>query len=149
MAVTDTIRLRNHRRLIAQLDVRISSRAFAGSTLDVLYNEDGLADLDEAAREPLLAFAGDFLDCGCAPFCGHPERKFVRYLLALREDGFDPEEIVAIMGDDYNLTAYPGDILSFLDEAVRRLEALEALADVDGKGAYRTEVARRRRALEG
>jgi len=36
------------------------------------------------------------------------------------------------MGDDYMLYAYPGDILSFLDQGVRTLEATEELAKVDG-----------------
>jgi superfamily II helicase len=31
------------------------------------------------------------------------------------------------------LYAYPGDVLSFLDDAVRTLEAVEELADVDGR----------------
>jgi superfamily II helicase len=35
------------------------------------------------------------------------------------------------MGDDYMLYAYPGDVLSFLDDSVRTLEAVEALADVE------------------
>jgi len=37
------------------------------------------------------------------------------------------------MGDEYMLYAYPGDVLSFLDDSVRTLEAAEALADVDGR----------------
>jgi superfamily II helicase len=45
------------------------------------------------------------------------------------------------MGDDYMLYAYPGDVLSFLDQAVRNLEAVEALADVEGN----REMARRAR----
>jgi superfamily II helicase len=37
------------------------------------------------------------------------------------------------MGDDYMLYAYPGDVRSFLDGAVRSLEATAALADVDDR----------------
>lgn len=118
---------------MSQLDVRIPRRAFAGSTLDVLFSAEGLADLDDATQSQVLAFAEDFLDCGCenAPFCRHPERKFARYLLDLRAEGFDPEDIVDVMGADYGLTAYPADILSFLDDAARRLEAIESLANVE------------------
>lgn len=151
MAITDKIYLRNHRQLVSQLDVRIPRRVFAGSTLDVLYAGDGLADLDDATREPVLDFAEDFLACGCqnAPFCGHPERTFVRYLVDLRADGFTPEEIVEVMGAEYNLTAYSGDILSFLDESVRRLEAIEALAQVEDAEEQRARARSLRHRLEG
>lgn len=151
MAITDKVYIRNHRQLVSQLDVRIPRRVFAGSTLDVLYAGDGLSELNDATREPVLDFAADFLDCGCdnAPFCGHPERSFITYILDLRVDGFEPREIVDIMGADYNLTAYRGDILSFLDEAVRRLEAIEALARVEGAHEQQQQVSAFRQALEG
>jgi len=37
-----------------------------------------------------------------------------------------------VMSDDYMLYAYPGDVLSFLDQSVRTLEAVESLAEVEG-----------------
>lgn len=151
MAFTDKVYLRYHRQLISQLDVRIPRRAFAGSTLDVIFEGDGLAELDDATREPILAFAEEFLDCGCdgAPFCGHPERGFVQYVLELRADGFDPATIVEIMESEYALTAYPADVLTFLDEAARRLEAVESLAAVEGRPDQQDAVQDARRELEG
>jgi superfamily II helicase len=97
----------------------------------------------------VLGFATDFLDCDCQsnPHCGHPERKFVRYLLELREQGLGPEAIVDAMGADYMLYAYPGDVLSFLDDAVRTLEAAEELAEVDGREEAAREAGDARRRL--
>jgi superfamily II helicase len=97
----------------------------------------------------VLDFAEDFLDCDCEanPHCGHPEEKFVRYLLELREQGLGPDAIVDVMGDDYMLYAYPGDVLSFLDQSVRTLEAAEALADVDGRPEEAAAVRRLRQGL--
>jgi len=135
VAVTDRIYVENHRRLAAQLETSFPKSAFAGATLDVLFTGDGIAKLDDAARDRVLSFAEDFLDCDCQahPHCGHPERKFVGYLLALRARGLGPEAIVDVMGDDYMLYAYPGDVLTFLDDSVRTLEAIEELADVEGE----------------
>lgn len=101
--------------------------------MDLLYTGDNLEQLDEAIRERVLDFAADFLDCDCDtnPYCGHPERKFIRYLLELRAQGLGPEAIVDVMTDEYMVYAYPGDILSFLDDAVRTLDAVEALAAVE------------------
>jgi len=134
VAITDKIYVKNHRQLASQLETSIPKSAFAGATLDLLFQGENLAKLDDATRDRVLDFAEDFMDCDCEanPHCGHPEQKSVRYLLELREQGLGPDAIVDVMGDDYMLYAYPGDILSFLDDSVRTLEAVEALADVEG-----------------
>jgi superfamily II helicase len=134
VAITDKIYVKNHRQLASQLDASIPKGAFKGATLEILFQGEGLGTLDDATRERVLEFAEDFLACDCEanPHCGHPEETFLRYLLELREDGLGPEAIVAVMGEDYMLYAYPGDVRSFLDDAVRTLEATAALAAVDG-----------------
>ncbi|MFB6302342.1 MAG: DUF5814 domain-containing protein [Haloferacaceae archaeon] len=142
MAITDRIYLKNHRQIASQLETSIPKGAFHGATIEALYGGDGLAALDDATRERLLAFAEDFLDCQEEElYAGYPERAFVRYLLELRAEGLGPEAIVDVMGDDYMLYAYPGDVRSFLDEAVRTLEAVERLAAVEDE----TDVERRAR----
>jgi superfamily II helicase len=115
----------------------------------VLYSGEGLAQVDDATRERLLDFAEDFLDCDDPDdiYTGYPERMFVRYLLELRAEGLGPEGIVDVMGDEYMLYAYPGDVLSFLDQAVRTLEAVEALADVEGESEVAAEAAETVRTL--
>ncbi len=148
MAVTDKIYVKNHRQLASQLEVSFPKNAFSGATLDLLFQGD-LEKLDEANRERVLDFAQDFLDCTCEsnPYCGHPERKFIEYLLDLRAQGLDPESIVGVMTDDYILYAYPGDIYSFLDDAVRTLEAVEDIARVDGQAESERRAAQRKREL--
>ncbi len=145
MAITDKIYVKNHRQLASQLETSIPKGAFKGATLDVLFQGSGLEKLDDASQERVLDFASDFLDCDCDtnPYCGCPERKFVGYLLDLRAQGLGPDAIVDVMGDDYMLYAYPGDVLSFLDDAVRTLEAAEALARVDGADGEEIAGARR------
>ncbi|WP_255151065.1 DUF5814 domain-containing protein [Halorarius halobius] len=134
MAITDKIYVKNHRQIASQLETNFPKSAFSGATLDMLFRGENLAKLDDATQDRVLDFATDFLDCNCEsnPHCGHPERKFIRYLLDLRAQGLGPDAIVDVMGDDYLLYAYPGDVLSFLDDSVRSLEAIEELADVDG-----------------
>ena len=133
MAITDKIYVKNHRQLVSQVETSFPKGAFKGATLDILFQGEGLSKLDDATRDRVLDFAEDFLDCDCeaSPHCGCPERKFVRYLLELREEGLGPDAIVDVMGDDYMLYAYPGDVLSFLDSSVRTLEAVETLAEVE------------------
>ena len=141
MAITDKIYVKNHRQIASQLETNIPKGAFSGATLDLLFQGENLAKLDETTQDRVLDFAEDFMDCDCQanPHCGHPQEKFIAYLLELREQGLGPDAIVDVMGDDYMLYAYPGDILSFLDDSVRTLEAVESLADVEGN----QEMARR------
>jgi superfamily II helicase len=142
VAITDKIYIKNHRQLVSQLETSIPKSAFAGATLDLLFSGEQLTKLDEATQERVLEFATDFLDCGCRsnPHCGHPQVKFMRYLLELREQGLGPDAIVDVMGQDYMLFAYPGDVLSFLDDSVRTLEAAEQLAAVDGHTEKAAEI---------
>jgi superfamily II helicase len=151
VAITDKIYVKNHRQLASQLETSIPKGAFKGATLDLLFQGEGLEKLDEASRERVLEFAQDFLDCGCDtnPYCGHPERKFMRYLLELRAGGLGPEAIVDVMSDDYMVYAYPGDVLSFLDDSVRTLEAIEALAGVDGNDEAERVASEKKRELSG
>ena len=150
MAITDKIYVKNHRQLSAQLETNIPKGAFKGATLDLLYQGDGLESLDDATRERVLDFAEDFLDCDCSnnPYCGCPEEKFVQYLLELRAQGFGPDAIVDVMTDDYMLYAYPGDVLSFLDDSVRTLEAVESLAAVESDDEAQRRARETRQDLE-
>jgi superfamily II helicase len=151
VAITDKIYLKNHRQIVSQLDTAIPKGAFKGATIELLYSGEGLSKVDDATRDRLLDFAGDFLDCEDEDqlYTGYPERQFIRYLLELREQGMSPDDIVHVMGDDYMLYAYPGDVLSFLDQAVRTLEAAETLAEVDGNRTAARRVREVKRALSG
>lgn len=150
VALTDKIRLRHHRRISSQLDKRIPRRVFSGATLDILFTGEDVEKLDDATRSQILSFATDFIDCGCegSPHCGHPERAFLRHILELRESGFSPEEIVDAMGAEYGVTAYAGDVLTFLDEAVRQLDAMEELAAVERNIRMEEQARSRRHQLE-
>jgi superfamily II helicase len=149
VAITDKIYVKNHRQLASQMETSFPKSAFSGATLDILFSGDGIAKLDSASRDRVLEFAEAFLDCDCQghPHCGCPEEKFAAYLLELRAQGLGPDAIVDVMGDEYMLYAYPGDVLSFLDDSVRTLEAAERLANVDGRPETANEISGRKREL--
>ena len=151
MAFTDKIYVKNHRQLASQLETNVPKGAFAGATLDMLFTGDGLSKLDSTTRDRILDFAEDFLDCDCQsnPYCGCAERKFVRYVLELRAQGLGPGAIVDVMTDDYMVYAYAGDVRSFLDDAVRKLEAVETLADVEDNAEMSAKARRARDQLSG
>lgn len=132
MTIADRVVLKDAAALGRRMDRSLPSRAFHGATLDALYEGAALEHLDDATADRLRRFVTECMDCGCddAPFCGHPERRFVERLLRLRRDGLSPSAIVGRIERDYHLTVDEGDLLDFLDDAVRAAEAVEGYADV-------------------
>jgi len=102
VAITDKIYVKNHQQIASQIETSFPKSAFSGATMDMLFRGEALPKLDETTRDRALDFAEDFMDCDCEanPHCGHPEEKFVRHLLELRESGMGPDAIVDVMGDD-------------------------------------------------
>ncbi len=150
MSLTEKVYVIDHHRIGRQIGRSIPRAAFAGATLDHLYTGDGLDQLEPTARDRVIEFNQDFLDCNCRskPYCGHPQEKFARWILDERLAGKEPDEIIDAMRDAYGVYVYNGDLLSFLDDAIRRLDALADLAAVEGAGAYAEHVTATRRGLE-
>ncbi len=48
-------------------------------------------------------------------------------------DGKSPSEIIDEFSEKYGMYAYQGDLVNYLDQVVRYLEAIEAIALVFGK----------------
>ncbi len=133
MTITERVYLKNHSQICAQMGVRVPKKVFSGATLDLLFTGE-IEKIDQAFRPYIYAFAKDFLDCDCEsnPYCEHPERKFMKYILRLRGEKRSPKEIVKKMEEDYMIYAYPSDLVTFLDDSIRTLEVLEAMADTMG-----------------
>lgn len=150
MSLTEKVYLEDHHRISRQLGRSIPRAAFAGATLDHLFTGEGLETLDPRIRDQVVAFNRDFLDCHCRsnPYCGHPQEKFARWILNERLEGKDPATIIEAMGDAYGLFVYHGDLISFLDDAIRLLDALADLAAVEGADDYAEQVTAVRGGLE-
>lgn len=150
MSLVEKVYVADHHRIGRQLGRSIPRAAFAGATLDHLFTGDGLDALEPTTRDRVIAFNQDFLDCGCQsrPYCGHPQEKFARWLLEERLAGREPDELIDAMRDAYGLYAYHGDLIAFLDDAIRTLEAYGDLAAVEGAEDYANEVFAVRRGLE-
>jgi superfamily II helicase len=151
VAITDRVYIKNARRLSSRMDRNMPRNVFSGAALDILYNTDEVEKVDAATRDQLIDFITDFLDCDCddAPYCGCPERRFVRYLIELRREGMSPSSIVESLEAEYGLYAYEGDVLDFLDSSVRSLEAIEEVADTLAEYETRDEARRVRDEVVG
>ncbi|MDM7933767.1 MAG: DUF5814 domain-containing protein, partial [Methanothrix sp.] len=137
-------------RVSAALRVQISERALHGSFLDLIGSAD-LKDLERHLQRYCLDFARDFLRCTCkdAPYCGCPEREVSRRILELRAEGRSPAQIIEHFSDSYGMYAYEGDLINYLDQVVRLLEAIGAVAEVLGGAKAAQEAAEMRGRIEG
>lgn len=137
-------------RISTKLHMQISQRALHGSFLDLLSSAD-LRELDNKLQRYCMDFSRDFLRCTCkeSPYCGCVQKSISLRILGLREEGKSPEEIIDHFSDRYGMYAYQGDLINWLDQMVRYLEAIEAVARVLGREAAAKEAAERKARVEG
>ncbi|WP_338097046.1 DUF5814 domain-containing protein [Methanolapillus ohkumae] len=112
------------------LRMNLPSRVFQGAFMDIIFDGSNLKDVSPKYQKLLLNFAADMFVCSCAesPYCGCAERKFSEKIILLRTKGLEPIEIIRKLEDDYGISAYAGDVFSYLEDAVRNLEAIELIA---------------------
>lgn len=137
-------------RISVTLRMQISQRALHGSFLDLLSSAE-LNDLERKIQRQCMDFSKDFLRCTCrdAPYCGCTAQNISLKILDLRAEGKSPAEIIDDFSDRYGMYAYQGDLINYLDQVVRYLEAIEAVAKVLGKNEAAKEAGEMRRKVEG
>ncbi len=146
----DAVYFRSVDRLSKVIGITVPSRVFSPSSLDIAFSGDAIAKMDHAMRDQFLEFSTDFLDCVCDdnPFCGCPEQKFSKKLVAYRLQDKDPHEIARAIASDYNLSAFEGDILGYLDRTVRNLDAVHEIARIERLNAPAAEARLLREGVE-
>ncbi len=146
----EDIYLKQAERISTVLKMRISQRAFHGSYLDLLSSPE-LRSLERSIQKECLSFAKDFMRCKCmdSPYCGCPQKKSSLRILELRAEGKSPGEIIDEFSDRYGMYAYQGDLINYLDQMVRYLEAIEAIARVLGKADVAKEAGEMKKGIEG
>ncbi|MCK9440578.1 MAG: DUF5814 domain-containing protein [Methanothrix sp.] len=137
-------------RISIKLHMQISQRALHGSFLDLLSSAD-LRELDNKLQRYCMDFSRDFLRCTCkeSPYCGCVQKSISLRILDLRAEGKSPDGIIESFSDRYGMYAYQGDLINWLDQMVRYLEAIESVARVLGKEAAAREAAERKKRVVG
>ena len=127
------------RRLKSQLDIEVDT-LFSGTCLEALRtNEVGL--------NVLIAFF--VCDCKENPYCDHPKWDISRTICELRMKGFSPSRISKTFRQEYGLLLYPGDVFSYLDALVHKIEAVERIAAVSKKKGVVHKAKVLKKAIEG
>ena len=107
-------------RLKSQLEIEVDT-LFSGTCIEALTtHEVGL---------PLLV---EFFACDCkgSPYCDHPRYNISERICELRIKGLSPFNISKTFRQEYKLLLYPGDVFSYLDAVIHKIEAVERIAGV-------------------
>jgi helicase len=133
------------------LRINLPSRVFQGAFLDIIFDGTVLRDVSPKYQKLLLNFGTDMFVCSCkeSPYCGCAERKFSEKVLLLRMKGLEPIAIIRELESEYGITAYVGDVFSYLEDAVRNLEAVELIAKTMKKEGLAKEAKELRAKIRG
>ncbi len=144
--------LNNVQRYARALGANLSPNVFSGGNLEMLFsgNGDELTRLDQKELDSVLSFSVTFVTCDCesSPFCGCPERNFSRWIIDQRVEGLEPKAIVERMST-FGVHAYSGDIINYLDQVVRIMESIEAIAAIFNRKDLARRAAYVRARVEG
>ncbi|MDH7593497.1 MAG: DUF5814 domain-containing protein [Methanomicrobiales archaeon] len=144
-------RFRESRKIERALGYRIPDTAFHPAFLEAISTRLRYERLEDQLREQLLEFSREFLSCSCSdnPFCACPEKRFIRKLFELREEGLDHHQIHEHLLYEYGIDMYPADILSFLEESIHLLEAIRDIARLDNRASLMKDAERHIRQISG
>jgi helicase len=120
------------------LGTDLPARVF-GAGLDIVFSANGMSKLKENVKRTMLDFAREFMACRCkdSPYCGCAQKKFSVRVIELCAQGLSPEKIITELTKQYGVYAYAGDVLNYLDQSARTLEAVELIAGIYGKKELR------------
>ncbi len=146
----DAVYFRYAAQLSDALGTNIPTRVF-GAGLDIVFSSEGFSRLKENLHRNLLDFARDFMVCKCkdAPYCDCAEKKFSAHVIELCAEGLSPDQIIAELTREYGVYAYGGDVLNYLDQVARALEAVELIARIYGKEELSEKARELRERMEG
>lgn len=150
LGTIDSVYFRYASQLSDALGTDIPTRVF-GAGLDIVFSADGMSKLKENVKRTMLDFAREFMACTCkdSPYCGCAEKKFSRRVIELCAEGHSPEGIIEELTKQYGVYAYAGDVLGYLDQAARTLEAVELIAGIFGKRELGEKARGLREGMEG
>jgi helicase len=123
------------------MPTRLFSGIFTDLT-DVSKPKSGAARLPKWVFELFGKWATVFFNCGCKdyPECDHGRVALGRWIVDQRKEGLNPSGIAQELHKKYELWAYPGDILSWLDSLIHNLQAVKRIASVAGKTDLDVEI---------
>ncbi len=119
------------RELESAVRGRISSNVFSSSFASILEELDKvIPELSPNSAERLFTIYQEFFMCGEDDCTEYAMERVGNLIIELRRNGKHPTQIAEHFRKVYGLIVYPGDVFTWLDGIVRKLEAVERIARV-------------------
>ncbi len=110
---------------------RISANVFSPSFASILDELDKvIPELSPNAAERLFTLYQDFFMCPEEECTDYAMERVSNLIIELRRSGKHPTQIAEHFRKVYGLIVYPGDVFTWLDGIVRKIEAVERIARV-------------------
>ncbi len=128
---------------------RISSNVFSPSFASILDELDRvIPELSPNAAERLFTLYQEFFMCDEEDCTEYAMERVGNVIIELRRGGKHPTQIAEHFRKVYGLVVYPGDVFTWLDGIVRKLEAVERIAKVFGVRKAENEAKLLKREIE-
>ena len=119
------------RELESAVRGRLSANVFSPSFSSILEELDKvIPELSPNSAERLFTIYQEFFMCGEDDCTDHAIERVSDMIIELRRSGKHPTQIADHFRKVYGLIVYPGDVFTWLDGIVRKLEAIERIAMV-------------------
>jgi helicase len=125
-------------RLKSQLEIEVDT-LFSGTCIEALTTH-------EVGIPLLVAFFA--CECKDTPYCDHPQWNISREICLLRMKGWSPRRICKHFRQEFGLLLYAGDVFSYLDTIIHKLEAIERIARVFNRDNVVQRVVRLKKGIE-
>ncbi len=128
-------------RLQSEIDsafkTHMPTRIFSGVFSDITNMKDpksGATKLPKWVFKVMSKWLSTFFNCKCKDFpeCDHGKIALGRWIAERRREGLNPTGISKRLHEEFELWAYPGDILSWLDTLIHHLNAVKRIVTVGG-----------------
>ena len=121
-----------HGELEQTTKAKMSTRLFNDGIVDAIITGSTKGKWTKSFSNKVKIWLDTLFSCGCRsiPYCNHPATKISEILRDYRINGLNPNQISNQIKIEYNLTAYPGDVYSWLDSHIHSLEAVKRIASV-------------------
>ncbi|MCA6214616.1 MAG: putative ATP-dependent helicase [Thermococcaceae archaeon] len=119
------------RELESAVRGKLSSNIFSPSFASILEElEKVLPEVSPNVQDKLFLIYQDFFMCEEEDCTEHAMEKVSSMIIELRRQGKHPMQIAEYFRRQYSLVLYPGDVFTWLDGIIRKLEAIERIAKV-------------------
>ncbi|NJE47626.1 DEAD/DEAH box helicase [Thermococcus sp. GR7] len=128
---------------------RLSANVFSPSFASILEELDKvIPELSPNAAERLFTIYQEFFMCPEDDCTEYAMERVSNLIIELRRNGKHPTQIAEHFRKVYGLVVYPGDVFTWLDGIVRKLEAIERIARVFRVKSTENEAKLLRREIE-